>query len=124
MQMTEIFKDVFVGNQEDFEDRVKGNEGWSVVHACKEPYHRIAVGYKGRACSKDNPEYLIAKRGDELMLNLIDTENPEWVSPLIIDEAMEFIGSALKNNKKVLVHCNQGQSRSAVIGLLFYTTGE
>jgi len=120
--MIEICERLYVGNQEDFETLVNKQSNWSIVHACKEPYHRNALGYTGRSCSKNNPEYLIAIRGNELILNLVDVKDFNWISPIIIDRALEFITESLKNNKKVLVHCNQGHSRSAIIGLLYLAT--
>ena len=117
--MIEIAKNLYVGNEMDYEMTVKGQEGWAIVHACKEPYHRQAVGYSGRACSKDHPEYLVAQRGNRLMLNLVDVDNPEWVHPSIVDAAMQFIDKSMRNGLKVLIHCNQGHSRSAGLGLLY-----
>jgi len=117
--MTEVHKNLFVGNEIDYDLTVKNQEGWSVVHACKEPYHRQALGYSGRAASKDHPEYLMAKRGNRLILNLVDADNPAYIPKEIIDEALSFIDEQLSNRQKVLVHCNQGQSRSPGIGLLY-----
>ena len=76
------------------------------------------MGYSGRAASKDHPEYLLAVRDNRLILNLIDVDNPDWVSPTIINKAIEFIDEAIADGKHVLIHCNQGMSRSPVIGLL------
>ena len=120
--MVEICKNLFVGNQDDYEGAVRGQANWAVIHACKEPYHRQALGYTGRAAPKDHPEYLIAKRENRIILNLVDVDNPDWISPIIIDEAMGFIRTNLDLGKSVLVHCNQGMSRSAGIGLLYLAT--
>lgn len=116
--MKEITKNLFIGSQEDYENDVKYKEGWFVIHACKEPYHRQALGYTGRAASKSHPEYLIARRPNRLILNLIDADTPEYVPSEIIDAAIATIDENL-SHKKVLVHCNQGMSRSATIGLLY-----
>ena len=117
--MVEIMDNLFVGNEMDYETLVKRQDGWAIVHACKEPYHRQAVGYSGRACAKSHPEYLIARRGNRLMLNLVDVDNPDWVHPSIVDTAIQFIDENLKNGHKVLIHCNQGCSRSAGLGMLY-----
>ena len=117
--MIEIAQNVFIGNEADYEFDVQFRKGWSTIHACKEPYHRAALGYTGRACSKDSPEYLLARRDNRLMLNLVDVDNPDWISPIIIDAALAFIDEQLALGQQVLVHCNQGQSRSAGIGLLY-----
>ena len=117
--MIEITPNVFIGNEADYEFDVQFRKGWATIHACKEPYHRAALGYTGRACSKDNPEYLLARRDNRLMLNLVDVDNPEWISPIIIDAALAFIDEQLSLGQQVLVHCNQGKSRAAGIGLLY-----
>lgn len=117
--MIEIHQNLFVGNQDDYELNVARQGGWAVVHACKEPYHRAVLGYRGRGAPKDNPEYLVARRGDRLILNLVDADNPAYIPQEIIDTALSFISEKLAENLKVLVHCNQGMSRSPSIGLLY-----
>lgn len=117
--MKEIYKDLFISDQADYELKVKNQTGWAIVHACKEPYHRQLLGYIGRGAPKNHPEYFFAERGDRLYLNLVDAPNPDFIPIEIIDKTLDYIDSKLKENKKVLVHCNQGMSRSAVIGILF-----
>ncbi|MGL6178865.1 MAG: phosphatase [Tannerellaceae bacterium] len=116
--MKEIHDNLYIGNQEDYENIVRHQDGWFVIHACKEPYHRNALGYTSKAAPKDHPEYLIAYRDDQLILNLIDAPSSEYIPKFIIDEAIKAISQNIQQ-KKVLVHCNQGMSRSAVIGLLY-----
>lgn len=116
--MKEIYPNLHIGSQDDYENIVKHQEGWFVIHACKEPYHRQALGYTGRSVPKEHPEYLIAYRGNHLILNLIDAPNPAYIPKEIIDEAIKAIDNYIES-LKVFVHCNQGQSRSAVIGLLY-----
>jgi len=117
--MIEIQQNLFVGHQGDYECQVKGKEGWAVLHACKEPYHRQLLGYTGRGAPKDHPEYYFAERGDRLYLNLVDAPNPDYVPEEIIDKAIAFIHAKLSEGLKVLVHCNQGESRGPGIGLLY-----
>lgn len=117
--MKEIYHNLYIGSQDDYENFVKYQDGWIVIHACKEPYHRQALGYSGRSVSKDHPEYLIAQRDNHLILNLVDAPDPAYIPKQIIDEAISTIHNQLKNGVKILVHCNQGMSRSAVIGLLY-----
>lgn len=117
--MKEVYKNLFVGTEQDFEYVVKGKENWAVVHACKEPYHRQALGYKGRGAPKNSPEYLFAIRANRLILNLVDADNPAYIPKQIIDKALDFIYQNLNAGQKVLVHCNQGQSRSPSIVMLY-----
>jgi hypothetical protein len=117
--MKEIHPHLFVGSEQDYESVVSKQAGWRVVHACKEPYHRRALGYSGRAAPKTHPEYLIARRGDRLILNLVDAPDPAYIPKDIIDAALEFVDVSLNDGKQVLVHCNEGCSRAPSIAFLY-----
>lgn len=117
--MREICRNLFVGPREDYESGVAHQEGWWVVHAAKEPYHRRAVGYTGAEPEASHPEYLFAQRGHRLMLNLIDAPVPVDIPKGIFDVAISFVHEGLVSGAKVLIHCDQGLSRSASIGLLY-----
>ena len=60
-------------------------------------------------------------RERRLYLNIVDADDPNYIPKEIIDEALTFIGDGMSARaKKVLVHCNQGESpRSPSIGLLY-----
>jgi hypothetical protein len=121
--MIEIHPQLFVGSELDYEmSKGRFGEGWAVVHACKEPYHRQALGYSGRGAPNTHPEYLIARRGNRLILNLVDAPDPAYIPDEIMDAAIEFIHSQLAGDQRVLVHCNQGLSRSPGIAMLFLAT--
>jgi len=117
--MTEVFPNLFVGHQGDFEYQVDGREGWAVVHACKEPYHRELLGYTTKGAPKGHPEYLFAVRGDRLYLNLVDVADPAFIHVELVEKAIAFIHEKLAAGKKVLVHCNQGESRGPGIAFLY-----
>lgn len=115
--MIEVHLNLFVGDEID-ERRLSREPGWFFIHACKEPYHRRALGYTGRAAPKNHPEYLIARREGHLILNLVDVDDVNYVADEIVDAALEAIHRNL-GSAKVLLHCNQGQSRSPSIALLY-----
>jgi hypothetical protein len=117
--MIEVCSNLFVGHQGDFEYQVDGREGWAVVHACKEPYHRIVLGYTTQGAPKGHPEYLFAVRGDRLYLNLVDVDDPTYIHEELVEAAITFIHEKLAAGKKVLVHCNQGESRGPGIAFLY-----
>jgi predicted protein tyrosine phosphatase len=121
--LIEIHPQLFVGSESDYEmGKGRFGEGWAIVHACKEPYHRQVLGYSGRAAPKSHPEYLIARRGNRLILNLVDAADPAYIPDEIMDSAIAFIHAELSTGQRVLVHCNQGLSRSPGIAMLYLAT--
>lgn len=121
--MREIAPNLFVGSALALAKADNGSNGiaddWFVVSAAKEPFHREAIGYTGRALDKEHPEYLMARRPNRLILNLVDVPDPAYIREEIVTEALRSIDDALADGKKVLVHCNQGQSRAPTLGLMW-----
>lgn len=117
--MIEVYPKLFVGDQIDYEINVITQRGWAVVHACKEPYHRQALGYRGRVAPDGHRERLVARRGYRLILNMVDAKDPEIFSTEMIDAALDFIDETLSKGLQVLVHCDQGESRAPAITLLY-----
>jgi len=115
----EIYPNLWIGTEQDYERSVKGISDWMVVQACKEPYHRQALGYITRGAPKGHPEYLVARREHRLILNLVDAPDPSYIPKGLIDAAIQFIHGSLSGGGKVLVHCNSGESRAPGIGLLY-----
>jgi hypothetical protein len=130
----EVLKNLSIGNEEAYNyAKLQNNcaDGYRTEHpefeeiatayvcAAKEPWHRQAIGYTGRACDKTHPEYLMARRGNELILNLVDAPKAEFFNKSIIDAALEFIEEQLNIGEKVMIVCNEGRSRSASIALLY-----
>lgn len=117
IEMIEVASGLWVGSQADFE-ALPEDHSLAIVHACKEPHHRAALGYQGRAAPKDHDEYLFAYRPGCLILNLVDVEDPAYVRAELIDAALAFIAERRREGQGVLVHCNQGHSRAPTIGML------
>jgi hypothetical protein len=113
----EVHPNLFVGSEADVAV-ITGQSGWFIVHACKDPYHRRALGYTGRGAPKGHPEYLIARRPGRLILNLIDADDVKYIPAEIMDAALTDIHQNIASSK-VLVHCNQGMSRSPAIAFLY-----
>lgn len=115
--MIEIYPNLFVGAELD-EHAIHGQPGWFVIHACKEPYHSRALGYPPGKAAPKGAEYLFARREGRLILNLIDAPNVNFLPAEIIAAAVDAIQENIGQHK-VLVHCNQGQSRSPSIAFLY-----
>lgn len=117
--MVEVYTNLYVGNQDDFLQTQPLFKDWAVVHACKEPFHRNLLGYTGRAAPKDDPRYLFGyDRIGHLVLNIVDCDNPTFFADVMIDEAINYAIKNLKEGRKVLIHCNQGESRAPSIAFL------
>lgn len=117
--MKEIYKNLFIGSISDckFFDT-------AIVHACK-TCHRNILGYRNKLLKEDK-NYLIYQNNDNnLYLNLVDMEReflPEYTDP-IMQTALQFIENHIKKTP-VLIHCDQGMSRSPSIGLLYLAINE
>lgn len=117
--MKEVYPNLFVGTESDYENNKALLDEWCVVHACKEPYHRNALGYTGRGAPKDSPYYLfLYDEKRHLILNIVDTDDPRFFDDKMIDEAINYCINGLKNGKQVLIHCNQGESRAPSLAML------
>jgi hypothetical protein len=116
--MKEIIANLFIGDEDDCR-LIHGQEDWAIIHACKFPCHREALGYKYKL-PQSHPNYLIYKSGFSLYLNMVDMEqelHPIFTNP-IMESSIEFIEEHI-DTKKILIHCNQGLSRSPSIGLVY-----
>ncbi len=116
--MKEIAKGIFVGTVDDY-NKLKNNENFAFVAACKDPIHKKVVGYSGKSCEKSRAEYLYAIRDNLIALNMIDAPKPEFFSVEMIRAGLDFIHDSIIKGKFVLVFCNQGQSRSPAMVLMY-----
>lgn len=113
--MKEITENLYVGNDADCS--TVGSD-FAIIHACK-TCHQKGVGYRGNL-SPSNSNYLIYENDNNLFLNLVDMDREllsKFTHP-ILKYAMNFIKNHI-NTEKILVHCNQGRSRSPSIGLVY-----
>ena len=119
--MKEVYPNLYVGNDADYQ-RVAGAADWCFVQAAKEPWHRQALGYRTHGAPKTHPEYLWARRGNRLILNLIDAPDAAYIPASVLWTAVEHIRVWLSEGRRVLVHCNQGTSRGPGIVFLYIAT--
>jgi hypothetical protein len=112
--MIEVSHNLYIGTDADCASRSVAY----VIHACK-TCHQRALGYHGSLPSS-HPNYLIFETGDDLYLNLVDMDQsllPKFTHP-IMAAALRFIDTLIDSGP-VLVHCNQGFSRSPAVGLVY-----
>ena len=117
MNMKEIINNLFIGNDADCLN-IGNDKDYAIIHACK-TCHQKGVGYRGNL-SSNHPHYLILEHSNHLYLNMVDMDRElmaKFTHP-IMKSALNFIKTHIEG-KKVLIHCNQGQSRSPSIGLVY-----
>jgi len=116
--MIEVSKNLFVGNILDGKN-INPEDGFAIVHATK-TCHKAELGY-AHSLSNTHPYYLVLELGTDLFLNMVDMDKPlmpVYTNP-IMKAAFIFIQKQLADNKKVLVHCDQGNSRAPSVAMLF-----
>ncbi len=111
--MREVYRNTFVG---DVSDCREGVGEWLVIHACKYPCHRNAVGYE-KKISSTHPNYLVLRKEQNLYLNIIDPDEPLFMNPLF-SETLRFCNDYSKHDMKMLFNCNKGDSRAPSLALL------
>lgn len=113
--MIEINNNIYIG---DDSDCLNNDADIAIIHACK-TCHQKGVGYRGNLTST-HPNYLILETNGNLYLNMVDMEKeflPKFTHP-IMESSLTFIDKYL-SDKPILIHCNQGVSRSPSIGLVY-----
>lgn len=112
---------IYVGTKEEYQLAV--SKGMKIVCALNRANgyvtHQSVVGWKGRGCNKDNPNYLFKQTDDAIYLNMIDGDDPAYVSDKMINSALEFIKFALEAQNQVFIYCSLGESRSPSIALMY-----
>lgn len=119
MPMEKIYPRLYIGDEPACRASV-GNQDLAIIHACKEPCHRKHVGYKERSIPDGHPMKLTAEAPYNLYLNLVDMPQEflvHYTHP-IIEKAISFIKTHIQE-RSVLIHCNQGKSRSPSIGMAY-----
>lgn len=122
--MIEVYSKIYVGNESDAYSLINKNKEWAILHCCKNPFHCDMVGYKGNL-SQSHPNYPYIIKGNRMALNLVDSPqysyNEFWHNFFInmFNNAFNFIDNQLSMGKKILIHCNQGESRGPSIALLY-----
>lgn len=114
--------ELYYGSSEDYEFAKTSkmlSPGFATLFCAKDPYHKMVVGYEGNL-PKDNQNYLVGEIPAEhiMALNMIDAPKKEFFSDEMILAGIDFIGNEL-NQRDVLVVCNQGQSRSPTMCLMY-----
>lgn len=107
-------------NEEEYGNLKCSEVPHSALLCAKNPFHKQIVGYE-KNCPKEHKNYLYAYSddGNALALNMIDAKDKKYFSDKMILEGLDFIEHELNKGNSVVVVCNQGESRSPTMCLLY-----
>lgn len=116
--MENIIKGLYLGSDKDVP--AAKERGYARLCCCKDGIdsHRSMLGYQTMGAPKGK-DYLSARTGDVMALNLIDVDDPEMIPDEVLDTGLRFIKELQESGRKLLVHCNAGHSRSATLVLMY-----
>ena len=135
-----VGENLFVGNQDDFYDQLHCElftDKDAVILAGKVFHKQFARvqgcdedGYVGNM-DKNEPEYLAAYRNvggkegtppfalpEMLVLNLLDIDNPEYVSQACVEQAVLFAEDKIIDEKNVVIFDTKAVSMAPAIAML------
>lgn len=95
----------------------------ALLAAAKDPWHRQMLGYKTKS-APEGEERLVARRGMEMALNLIDVRElgpggEHYVPEAVVTAACAFIKENIDAGNLVLVHAHDGRSAAPGIALVY-----
>lgn len=107
---------LWVGGREA--SSLRDDPDWAVVNATKSVHSEI-LGWVGKP-SGDDPYYLMYESGQLLSFNWVDggAHTFEWSGVPAFVRALDFIDKWYES-KDILINCDQGQSRSPTVALLY-----
>ena len=96
-------------------DKDANTKGYAYVRCAKHPYYE-------RMKEKN---YAYGINGDEICLNIIDVDVVDmkyWENhEKMFNAVMEFVDEKVAEGKKIMFHCNKGESRSPMIAWMYLT---
>lgn len=107
---------IYIGKRADA--HLRNDPSWAVVNTAK-TVHCEALGW-GSQPPKAHPSYLAYEDGQFLSFNWVDgpAHLYKWSGPQSFRRALDFI-DRWYDTRHVLINCDQGQSRSPTVALLY-----
>ena len=110
----------FIGSYSDYQG-IANQQDWAFVHATK-TYHYKSLGWEFKLSKqyRSHPNYICYEKDNHFSLNWVDGAAYlyDWTDPETFIKVLDFIDKWIQN-RKVLVHCDQGMSRAPTLGLLY-----
>lgn len=122
--MKELIENIFIGDDKDYND-LYDKKDWGILHCAKHPFHCQFVGYSGNL-PNTHKDYAYKRKDNEMALNLVDLDffsfNYLDFNREMFIQAFKFLDEYYDNGKPILIHCNQGLSRSPSLAMLYMAT--
>lgn len=110
---------LFIGSLPDLYQT--NEQDWAIVHATQTIHYQL-FGWNRTTNKpdKDHPNYIFYEKDNLLSLNWVDGAAYlyNWSGVETFIKTLNFIDKWV-SKKNVLIHCDQGQSRSPTLGLLY-----
>src|SRR6266516_5816458 len=119
--MKEVAPDLYVGTSSEARYIFSQRDEWRLVNVAKTIHLEIHGWSKPDSTS---PYYVIHEDPQWISVNWVDTPRAELFNyqnkgVSVVKQILAFIQKSLQEGKKVLISCDQGQSRSPSIAMLY-----
>ena len=106
-----------IGTEQDLIQNF-GNQEFAIVNVAGNLHAKI-LGYRARS---GDPYYILYKKDRILSVNFVDGDDPKYYDwqgggVSVFTQILDFIDD--QKDKKVLINCNQGISRSPSVAMLY-----
>lgn len=118
--MKQVTNNLYIGSRFDLPET--NEQEWAFVHATKKS-HQERLGYF-KSLPPDHPNYIFFEEDNHLYVNWVDAPQPRFYDYPIgtgisnFKRVLDFVDSWI-DDRNVLIHCDQGESRSPTTGLLY-----
>jgi hypothetical protein len=113
--MHQLAPNLFIGSRFALA-RIRTQSEYAVVHASHEAHKRL-LGYRHGA--PKNAEYYIARRQNQLYVNIITKNDQTFYHPSLFEDSAKFIHEHRSAGRDVYIYSEQGGNRPSGIALVY-----